>query len=201
MDHSEDVKSGLRDRIRSSRRARALTDRELVGTALADRVTEVSGYAAARTVTAYASFGTEPSTGALLERLIADGKTVLLPIVHDDGSLGWVKYTGSDSLRFSERGIPEPVGDEIGQGATAIMNADVDLMLIPALAVDLSGSRIGKGGGFYDRVLAALPSQRPFRVAVVHDEDVLAAGDVPAEAHDQPVHAVLTPSQVILLHR
>ena len=77
-----------------------------------------------------------------------------------------------------------------------MVEAQVDVMLIPALAVDKSGARIGKGGGFYDRVLAELPSHRPIRIAIVHDDDLLPAGTIPIESFDRPVHAVLTPSKL-----
>ena len=201
MNRTADAKAELRTLIRSNRRDRTPAARDAVAVALAQRVAEIHGYDTARTVTAYASFGTEPGTSPLLARLVGDGKSVLLPIVHDNGTLGWMAYTGPESLRFSDRGIPEPVGTEIGSGAAALVEAEVDIMLIPALAVDLAGRRIGKGGGFYDRVLAELPADRPLRIAVVHDEDVLPAGGVPAEAHDQRVHLILTQTRVVELPR
>ncbi len=190
------AKDALRTAIRDSRRARSAEDRIQAGIGLASITQGIPEIASALTVTAYASFGTEPATAPLLATLVDAGKRVLLPIVHDDGSLGWVDYTGPESLRLSERGIPEPFGVEIGRGAKALVEAQVDVMLIPALAVDKSGARIGKGGGFYDRVLAELPSHRPIRIAIVHDDDLLPAGTIPIESFDRPVHAVLTPSKL-----
>jgi 5-formyltetrahydrofolate cyclo-ligase len=190
-------KADLRSTVRASRRARTASERELAATGLAKIVTKITGYPEAQTFTAYAAFGTEPGTAALLSVLVAAGKRVLLPAVHDDGTLGWIEYLGPQTLVPSERGIPEPVGPELGRGAAALEAADVDIMLVPALAVDHSGARIGKGGGFYDRVLRDLPEDRPLRVAVVHDEDVLPAGGVPAQDHDQRVHAALTPTKLI----
>ena len=71
------------------------------------------------------------------------------------------------------------------------------LVLLPALAVDGAGTRLGQGGGHYDRTLALLPSTRPGRpvlAAVVRDPELLPAGALPREAHDVPVDAALTPS-------
>ncbi len=196
MSTSGAAKPTLRTAIRESRRARPAEDRTEAGIGLARVLESAPEFARATTVTAYASFGTEPETAPLLSSLVAAGKRVLLPIVHDDGSLGWVDYTGPESLSVSERGIPEPVGVESGRGAQALANAHVDVMLIPALAVDESGARIGKGGGFYDRVLAELPSHRPIRIAVVFDDDLLGPGSVPVESYDRPVHAALTPTRL-----
>lgn len=192
MDEALAAKAELRERRRAARRARPQEERDRVGRAIADLVGAIPEYARATCVTAYASFGTEPPTGALLARLRADGKRVLLPAVHEDGTLGWLEYTGPDSLALTERGIPEPVGPEVGTGAAVLLEAGVELMLVPALSVDEAGARIGKGGGFYDGVLAELPSDHPLRVAVVHSDDLLPAGDVPSGPHDQRVHAVLT---------
>ena len=68
--------------------------------------------------------------------------------------------------------------------------ADVELVVVPALAVDRRGNRLGRGAGFYDRALAG--SRPATVVAVIYDDELL--DTVPAEAHDVPVHAVLTPA-------
>ena len=77
-----------------------------------------------------------------------------------------------------------------------LVAAGCRVILAPALAVDLHGNRIGKAGGYYDRLLADMdaitPERRPHVVAVVLDDDVLES--VPAHEHDRPVDAVLTPS-------
>ncbi len=74
-------------------------------------------------------------------------------------------------------------------------------MLVPALAAGRDGVRLGQGGGFYDRALADLPPhpEGPLVVAVVHDDELLAAGEVPSAPHDRRVDAVLTPSGWVVL--
>ena len=77
-----------------------------------------------------------------------------------------------------------------------LLAAGCRVVLAPALGVDVHGNRIGKAGGYYDRLLAGLDdvdaAVRPLVVAVVHDDEVVDV--VPAEAHDRPVDGVLTPS-------
>jgi 5-formyltetrahydrofolate cyclo-ligase len=109
---------------------------------------------------------------------------VLLPILLDDMDLEWGRYEGAERLVEGRLGMAEPA---VALGRDAI--AGVDLVLAPALAVDVSGHRVGQGGGSYDRAIAR--TRAPV-VAVVWDDEVL--GDVPVEAHDRPVAGVLTPS-------
>ncbi|MEU4158462.1 5-formyltetrahydrofolate cyclo-ligase [Actinoplanes sp. NPDC026670] len=95
---------------------------------------------------------------------------------------------GSSRLVAGPRGLLEPDGPRLGVAAVC----SVDLLLVPALAVGPDGTRMGRGGGSYDRVLARLPEPGPLTVALLHDgEDV---PFVPAEPHDRRVHAVITPT-------
>ncbi|MFP3700719.1 5-formyltetrahydrofolate cyclo-ligase, partial [Burkholderia sp. SIMBA_013] len=75
-------------------------------------------------------------------------------------------------------------------------------IFMPATAVDLAGSRIGQGGGYYDRLLDGLDSSgvRPPSIAVIYDEDLLPAGSIPTEGFDRPVPEVLTPSGIVRMH-
>jgi 5-formyltetrahydrofolate cyclo-ligase len=96
--------------------------------------------------------------------------------------------TGRSLLVAGPRGLREPAGPRLGVEAVC----SVDLLLVPALAVGGDGTRMGRGGGSYDRVLARLPEPGPLVVALLHDgEDV---DFVPAEPHDRRVHAVITPT-------
>ncbi len=145
---------------------------------------------AARSVAAYRSVGSEPPTTPLLDALRERGARVLLPVLLPDGDLDWAEYAGRDSLAAGARGLVEPTGVRLGPEAVA----GVDVALVPGLAVDLDGRRLGRGGGSYDRALARIPSGR-FTAVLLYDEDVLSA--VPAAAHDRPVSAAITPTRVI----
>ncbi|GGW29097.1 5-formyltetrahydrofolate cyclo-ligase [Streptomyces lucensis JCM 4490] len=175
-----------------------LTDDDVreTGRALAGRALELPELADARTVAAYVSVGGEPGTPALLDALRARGVRVLLPALLPDNDLDWGEYTGPDSLvRIRHAGkmaLFEPSGERLGPDAVA----DADVVLLPGLAVDARGMRLGRGGGSYDRVLARLEraGTHPRLVVLLYDTEVVAR--VPAEAHDRPVHAVVTPSGV-----
>ncbi|MFG2882374.1 5-formyltetrahydrofolate cyclo-ligase [Streptomyces sp. NPDC048297] len=166
------------------------------GDALAERALELPELARARTVAAYVSVGAEPGTLTLLEALRARGVRVLLPALLPDNDLDWGEYTGPGSLARIRHGgkmaLFEPSGARLGPAAVT----GADVVLLPGLAVDALGMRLGRGGGSYDRVLARLEraGAHPALVVLLYDTEVVAR--VPAEAHDRPVHAVVTPSGV-----
>jgi 5-formyltetrahydrofolate cyclo-ligase len=194
-DATASAKNTLRADIRVARARRTEDDRRRDAEALAQQALQRYGRAAV--VAAYASYGTEPGTSQLRASLRSAGVRVLLPVVRGD-QLAWVVDVGADLARGGERGMPEPDGAAIGVGAGALVAAQCTVLLLPALAAGLDGVRLGQGGGFYDRLLTELPTYPagPLRVAVVHDDEVLPAGVVPAEPHDLNalVDEVLTPS-------
>ncbi|MET4093259.1 5-formyltetrahydrofolate cyclo-ligase [Arthrobacter sp. UYCu712] len=158
----------------------------------------------------YLGVGTEPPTLPLLTALHDAGHRVLLPVCEPGLELSWVYWTPSSGFARSRYApIQEPVGDRHG---TEIMESAAGIFL-PATAVDHSGNRIGQGGGYYDKFLAALelvlqdrkrpddgggPSPLP-TAAVVYDAEVLPAGSIPAESFDRKVGSALTPGGVIRL--
>ncbi|MEV5550112.1 5-formyltetrahydrofolate cyclo-ligase [Streptomyces sp. NPDC052309] len=164
--------------------------------ALAERALGLPELARARTVAAYVSVGAEPGTLALLDALRARGVRVLLPVLLPDNDLDWGAYAGEGSLARVERGgrmaLFEPAGERLGPDAVT----DADVVLLPGLAVDERGMRLGRGGGSYDRVLARLERarSRPALLVLLYDSEVVA--HVPEEPHDRPVDAVVTPSGV-----
>ncbi|MGW7817094.1 5-formyltetrahydrofolate cyclo-ligase [Streptomyces puniciscabiei] len=175
-----------------------LTDDDVAetGRALAERALELPELAHARTVAAYVSVGSEPGTPALLDALRARGVRVLLPALLPDNDLDWGEYAGRSSLARVRHGgkmaLFEPSGARLGPDAVTA----ADVVLLPGLAVDARGMRLGRGGGSYDRVLARLERAGacPRLVVLLYDTEVVA--HIPAEAHDKPVHAVVTPSGV-----
>ncbi|MEU7213174.1 5-formyltetrahydrofolate cyclo-ligase [Streptomyces sp. NPDC044989] len=164
--------------------------------ALAGRALGLPEVAGARAVAAYVSVGAEPGTLALLDALRTRGVRVLLPALLPDNDLDWGEYTGEGSLaRVRHDGrmeLFEPAGERLGPDA--VTRADV--VLLPGVAVDGRGLRLGRGGGSYDRVLARLAAAgaRPALLVLLYDGEVVAR--VPAEPHDRPVDAVVTPSGV-----
>lgn len=182
-------KTALRDRLLTVRRRRPLSEVGEVARSLAAHLLATHQVRAAATVAAYVSMGTEPGTGPLLDGLAAAGKRVLLPVLLPDGDLDWAVYGGPASLAPARLGLLEPVGPLLGPDAVAT----ADVVLVPALAVDRSGVRLGRGGGSYDRALARVPAGT-FVCALLHDNELL--DEVPRAAHDRAVTAVVTPRGV-----
>jgi 5-formyltetrahydrofolate cyclo-ligase len=141
----------------------------------------------AGTVAAYYSIGTEPGTHSLVYALWKRGSYVLLPVLRPDADLDWASYEGPDSLRPGPRGLTEPAEPPRGPGAVA----RADLVIVPALAVDRRGLRLGRGGGSYDRALGRVGGQ-VLTVTLLYEAELL--DEVPASANDQPVRAVARPS-------
>lgn len=132
-----------------------------------------------RKIAAYVAMEDEPCTDVLLGVCEEVGIQVLVPRVSGD-DLEWVLFDW-DELEEGEFGVPEPIGEA--------ESLQVEAMIIPALAVDRNGNRLGRGAGYYDRVLAELPSSVPV-IALVHDAEFLE--EVPAEDFDQRVTHVAT---------
>ena len=182
--------------ILASRRALARPQREAEAAMLADRVPDVvAGLAAPVTVCAYVPVGAEPGSAELLDRLRALCGRLLLPVVRvgPDGShlpLDWGEYAPG-RLEPGRFGLLEPAPPWLP--AEAVASAAV--VLVPALAVDRRGVRLGRGGGFYDRSLAlCAPGTR--LVAVVRDDEVV--DELPAESHDVAMTHAFTPGSGLI---
>lgn len=140
-----------------------------------------------RRIAAYSSYGTEPDTSALIADLLTEGIEVLLPRM-EGVDLAWVTITTDTDYEINDRGIREPLGDDRGLG-------DVDVVLVPALAVTRSGDRLGQGAGFYDRALTGIPRASeggPLLVAVVYADELLDESTWPVEPHDIRMDDVIT---------
>ncbi|MGW0858618.1 5-formyltetrahydrofolate cyclo-ligase [Streptomyces sp. NPDC002690] len=184
------LKASLRRELLAARAA--LTPGELADSAaaLARSALTLPELSGARTVAAYVSVGREPGTRALLDALRDRGVRVLLPVLLPGNDLDWAVYEGPDRLLRAGRGLLEPDGPRLGPAAVL----DAGTVLLPGLATDTRGMRLGRGGGSYDRVLARLAAAgaHPALVVLLYDDEVVAR--VPAEPHDHPVDAVVTPA-------
>jgi 5-formyltetrahydrofolate cyclo-ligase len=193
---TESAKRMLRREFLAVRNTLTADDVREAARALARHALELPELARARTVAAYVSVGTEPGTLPLLDALRARGVRVLLPVLLPDNDLDWGVYASESSLtrvRHSGRmALLEPAGERLGPHAVT----EADVVLLPGLAVDARGMRLGRGGGSYDRVLARLEAAdaHPARVVLLYDTEVVE--HVPEEGHDRPVQAVVTPSGV-----
>ena len=183
-------KGTLRRRQVAARTAMPDSIRNESGRLIRDHVLEMPQVTSAGTIAAYYSVGTEPDTRGLIFALWKRGSYVVLPVLLPDGDLDWASYEGPESLAPGPRGVPQPVEPVRGTGTVA----RADVVLVPALAVDVRGRRLGRGGGSYDRALARVGPQVP-TIALLYDSELLPS--VPAEEHDQAVRAVARPEQGI----
>lgn len=182
-------------------RARLLADRRTVCQHVHDVEARALGahvgglVAAGSTVCAYVPVGTEPGSTAMLDAVARRGVRVLLPVVHTaaDGTplpLLWGEYRPGH-LEAGPFGLLEPAPPALP--ATTL--GDAELILVPALAVDRRGARLGRGAGFYDRSLGLrAPGAR--LVAVVRDRELL--DELPAESHDVPMTHAITPGRGVV---
>ena len=194
LDSTTARKTALRDQLVTARNRRPLLEVAESARALAEHLLETPEVRRAATVAAYVSIGTEPGTGPLIDRLVAMGRRVILPVVLPDLDLDWAAYDGPDSLE-RRRGLLEPAGRRLGPEAVAT----ADVVLTPGLAVDRTGMRLGRGGGCYDRALGRVPVGT-FTCTLLYDDELL-GHEVPAAPHDRRVSAVVTPSGVSRLTR
>lgn len=183
------AKARLRAALLAARRSAGAGQRARASAQLTRRVLDLPVVEAAHCVAAYVSFGTEPSTAELLAGISSRSVPVLLPVLRADLDLDWAIYDGTHRLTQGHRGVVSPDGPTLGLHALA----QADVVVVPALAVDRQGHRLGRGGGSYDRALArAAPGA--VVVAPVYEDELL--DDVPAEKHDRRVHLAVVPSGV-----
>lgn len=195
---SRAAKIALRSRLLTARRLMPPAARLEAAAHLQDQVLAFVRREHPPTIAAYVPVGPEPGGADLPHVLAAAGVRVLLPVLLPDNDLDWAVFTGS--LAPGPRGLSEPDGERLG--VDGIRSAS--LILVPALAVDRAGRRMGRGGGSYDRALtrAYAPSRTDapsptdavgsLVVALLHDGELI--DSVPAEPHDQPVQGVITPT-------
>ena len=184
-----DQKVALRAAVLAARRAMPAEARAEAASSLTAAVLTLPEVMTARIVAVYVSIGTEPSTAELLDVLRSRDTRVLVPVLRADLDLDWAIYENRAQLSPERLGLLTPVGPRLGLEGIAA----ADVVLVPALAVAEDGTRLGRGGGCYDRALQRVRPGVPV-VALLHDGELLPA--VPAEPHDRRVSAVVTPSGV-----
>lgn len=173
-------KKELRRAIREKKRAMTEAEIESRSEALAQLLYASEAYRKAETIYGYLPYNQEVRTVSMLEQALRDGKRVAVPKVFGD-EMKFLYLEDLTQVAKGYAGIPEPIADEpVAQDKTA-------LVLMPGLAFDPQGHRIGYGGGFYDKFLAAEPNHPT--LALCYDFQVLP--ELETEEHDIPVDTVL----------
>ena len=173
-------KKALRREIREKKRAMSIEEIEERSARLGELFAGTDAYRNAKTVYGYMPYNQEVRTVPILERAILDGKRVAVPKVYGD-TMRFIYLDDLTQVEKSDMGIPEPIADKpVADDKTA-------LVLMPGLAFDEAGHRIGYGGGFYDKFLMAEPDHPT--VALCYDFQMFAHLDT--EEFDIPVDLVL----------
>lgn len=188
----ENAKRALRAELRERRQILSEAQRNDAAIGIAAQLDALVEAHSARSISCFLSTTTEPGTRDFVVSAVRRGIRVLLPITRSDGLLDWVVADDSDDVAEGLFGLPEPTGAVLGPIAVN----DVDLMIIPAAAVDESGMRLGWGRGYFDKTLGSMEKCPPV-YAVIYDSEVLES--IPREVHDQPVTGIVTPTRTLNL--
>ena len=181
------AKRALRRAILSERDRLPEAERAAMSAAIADRLLSMDELRDARTVMAFWSFGSEVDTHPLLERLEAAGTRVALPRI-EDRDVEPVAYTAGAPLSETSFGAKEPASGR------RLEPSELDVVVVPGVAFDRGGDRVGYGAGFYDRLLGRVRDDA-FAVGVAFGLQVV--DRVPAGGTDRRVDAVVTEREVI----
>jgi 5-formyltetrahydrofolate cyclo-ligase len=182
-------KRALRAELRERRQNLTSVERDAATIGITENLQSLTLDLSARSISCYLSSRNEPNTRPFLNWAAAEGIRVLFPVSRDDGLLDWTVGEGDEELE-GITGVPEAAGELLGP----IAINDVDLIIVPAAAVDSTGLRMGWGMGYYDKTLGSMEKCPPV-YAVVYDSEVV--DDVPREVHDQPVNGAVTPTRII----
>ena len=180
------AKSELRTRAKAVRDAEP--QRDLKEAAIAVRVEQLPQYRQARVVATYVGVKSEVGTKSLIEGRLARGEPTAVVYRHE-GDLALCLIHSLDELGPASFGLLEPVPSVVADPERHCLPADVDLFLVPGLAFDREGGRLGYGKGYYDRLLGAARPGAVF-LALAFESQMLE--NVPMLSHDVPVHLVMT---------
>jgi len=157
--------------------------------ALTQNLVDLASDLGAASLSAYLSTPDEPDTRGFLNWTVEQGIRVLIPVSRADGLLDWARYDG-EAEDVDVLGMPTPTGELLGP----IAINEVDLILVPAAAVDRTGMRMGWGMGYFDKTLGSMEACPPV-YAVIFDDELV--DSVPRERHDMPVNGVVTPGGIV----
>ncbi len=187
VDHA---KRALRADLRERRQLLSDAQREAAAHGLAAQLHGLVERYGARSISCFLSTTTEPGTREFIADATARGIRILLPITRADGLLDWAVSAPGQEITEADYGVPEPVAEVLGPIAVN----DVDLMIVPAAAVDRTGMRLGWGRGYFDKTLGSMERCPPV-YAVVFDSELV--DEVPSDDRDERVDGIVTPTRTI----
>jgi 5-formyltetrahydrofolate cyclo-ligase len=184
------AKDALRARMVALRAGTDPAAREAASRAIAARLSELPAWRSARTVALYAPLGAEVDTREIARLAVAAGKRLAWPRLARSGrAMEFACCAPAELVPGPARALEPPAS------APALAGASIDLVVVPGVAFDPRGGRLGRGRGHYDATLAGLPASVA-RLGVAFDAQVVEG--IPAEPHDVPLDGVVTETRVLL---
>ena len=178
------AKQKMRELIIQKRRILLQEDRQRMSAAILAQLEQMTCFGEAKTILLYYPVNNEVDVLPLFKRY--KDKTLLLPVSHRK-KMTASPFEGNEKMHRGKFRIPEPT--------TPTFTGNIDLIIVPAVAYDKQGRRLGRGGGYYDRFLKKYPNA--MFIGVGYDFQLVE--EVPAEHHDQKVHRIILPSQTIIV--
>jgi 5-formyltetrahydrofolate cyclo-ligase len=185
-DHDEQRRA-MRRELRERRAALSPEERAAVSAAVGSQLAKIAALSRSPVVGGYRAIRGEVDIDAALSRLHDDGAMVTVPRVSGD-HMDFLPWTSGSETITGSFGIDEPINGE------PVQFSRHDVVLVPLVAFDETGQRLGQGGGFYDRAIAAAGAARPLLIGVAHAFQQVRS--VPVEAWDMPLDAVVTEERV-----
>lgn len=179
------AKNKMRELLVQRRRVMSPQDCQMYSQQILDQLEKMTCFREAKTVLLYYPIQNEVDVLALVKKYKHE-KTLLFPVSHRHG-MTVHPYAGNKNMHRGKFGIPEPT--------TPAYEGEIDLVIVPAVAFDEKGRRLGRGGGYYDRFIKKLT--HAVLVGVGYDFQLV--DEVPAARHDQRVHRIILPSKTILV--
>lgn len=179
------AKNKMRELLVQKRRVMSASDRQMYSQQILDQLEQMTCFLEAKTILLYYPIQNEVDVLPLVKKYKRE-KTLLFPVSHRRG-MTVHPYAGNEHMHRGKFGIPEPT--------TPAYDGEIDLVIVPAVAFDAKGRRLGRGGGYYDRFIKKLT--HTVLVGVGYDFQLV--DEVPAVRHDQRVHRIILPSKTILV--
>jgi 5-formyltetrahydrofolate cyclo-ligase len=186
-----DAKRAIRERVLATRDALPARQREAASEKIVERLIALPSFLAARTIFVTIPFRNEWDSRLLAERALTLGKTLASPRVNLQSRMLSLHRVCDLSIDLAPgyRGIPEPT-----TLCPAVAIDEIEWLLVPGVAFDVHGRRLGYGGGYYDRLLPLLPRAAP-RIAGAFEAQLV--DEVPAAPHDLSVDLIVTEARIV----
>ncbi len=190
MSKLHEQKQQLRMQMREIIRQISPNERARFSKMVTKKILDLPEYLNAGVIMAFLSMDVEYDTSELISKALSNGKTICAPKVDwKNWTMSPVKISHNDDIIIDDHNLKEPAGDE------RTSPDEIDLILVPGLAFDIRGHRLGRGGGFYDTFLSRADLRRAIKLAPTFDCQILP--HLPSSDKDQTMDIIITPHKLL----